>query len=244
MRAGGGVARDAWLRHLARSPAVRLPAICPRSELAWHPSPRLRLFGRAPVSACRRSCSRPTDPLGRGLLQGTLQHLPDPARSNGNRTPLVGHFPVLEPVGPDQENMVELPNGVMSRMDKELPGLLTEDEFLARCAPFVREGDDAKEATEGIRRAGSRTPARADGARSNRRRRGEGCQASSERDQIASNRTDGERARCLSPAPLATPPPVRTSRVALSAVRYCFAASLSLAAAASGLFGYRCTRAR
>lgn len=53
-------------------------------------------------------------------------------------TPVLVSFRVLERVGPDAENYVVMGYSDLSRMGKE-SGLLTEDEFLARCAPFVRD---------------------------------------------------------------------------------------------------------
>ena len=50
----------------------------------------------------------------------------------------VADYRVLERVGPEEEDYVEMGPGDLTRMGKDT-GLLTEDEFLARCAPFVRE---------------------------------------------------------------------------------------------------------
>ena len=58
--------------------------------------------------------------------------------SNQAVTSVLASFRVLEGVGPDEENYVEMGPGHLSRMGKE-SGLLTEGEFLARCAPFVRD---------------------------------------------------------------------------------------------------------
>ena len=58
--------------------------------------------------------------------------------TGGAVIPHVRDFLVLERVGPHEENYVEMGPGDLSQMGME-SGLLTEDEFLARCAPFLRE---------------------------------------------------------------------------------------------------------
>lgn len=53
-------------------------------------------------------------------------------------TPLQASFPILEGVGPDLENYIEMGSGHLARMGRD-SGLFTEEEFLARCRPFVPE---------------------------------------------------------------------------------------------------------